>query len=237
MATNAEYTALEKARFERKFVIENKGAAYAEQLIKFNPGAFRSIYYKRQVNNIYFDSHNLNNYYDNHFGKSQRTKIRIRWYGDTFGEIKSPILEFKLKYGAAGKKKSFPLKSFTLDKNFNQQVWKELFETSDLPELVRNELKNQVPTLVNSYERKYFQSFDTIFRFTLDFNLKFYNIRSTNNAFIEQSLKNETVILELKYDVRDNHKVKNITANLPTRLNKFSKYVTGVELFNAHLAV
>ena len=150
MATTAEYTVLEKARFERKFVIENQSAAYAEQVIKFNAGAFRSIFHKRQVNNIYFDSYNLNNYYDNHFGKSQRTNIRIRWYGETFGEIKSPILEFKLKYGAAGKKESFPLKNFVLDKNFNKQEWQKLFNSSDLPEKVRNELKSQVPTLVNS---------------------------------------------------------------------------------------
>ncbi|MBL4709262.1 MAG: polyphosphate polymerase domain-containing protein [Flavobacteriales bacterium] len=237
MSTSSEYTVLETARFERKFVLENQSLAFAENMIKMNCGAFRDIYKKRTINNIYFDTPNLTNYYDNHFGKSNRTKIRIRWYGDTFGEIKRPILEFKMKFGAAGKKKSFPLKSFTLNDRFTKSDWLKLFNASDLPEFVLLELKSNIPTLLNSYERKYFQSFDALFRFTLDYNLSFFNIRLNNNRFLEKSFKEPTKIIELKYDLKNDRLVKNISSTLPIRLNKFSKYVRGIEIFNPHLAV
>lgn len=237
MSSSSEYTVLETARFERKFVLENQSLAFAENMIKMNPGAFRGIYKKRRINNIYFDTPNLTNYYDNHFGKNQRTKIRVRWYGETMGEIKHPILEFKMKFGAAGKKKSFPLKSFVLKNNFTKKDWISLFNASDLPEFVLEELKNNVPSLLNSYERKYFQSFDGLFRFTLDYNLSFFNIRLNNNHFLEQSFKEPTQIIELKYDLKDDKKVKRITSTLPIRLHKFSKYVRGIEIFHPHLAV
>lgn len=237
MSTPANYTLLETARFERKFVLENSSVPFAKMLIKTNVGVFSSIYEKRRVNNIYFDTPNLTSYYENHFGKSERTKIRVRWYGDIFGIISEPILEIKLKFGAAGKKKSYPLKSFDLTKGFTRNDWYKVFQESKLPDMVRAELKRNVPTLLNSYEREYFQSFNKFFRFTLDYNLRFYNIKSLTSSFIEKSLPENTIILELKYDLKNDKQVKEITNSLPIRLGKFSKYIRGVEVFNPHLAV
>ena len=237
MSTPANYTLLETARFERKFVLENSSLSYAKMLIKTSVGIFSPIYQKRRVNNIYFDTPNLTSYYENHFGKSERTKIRVRWYGETFGLIDEPILEIKLKFGAAGKKKSYPLKSFDLREGFSRQDWNEVFQSSDLPDSVRSELKRNVPTLLNNYEREYFQSFDKVFRFTLDYNLRFNNVKSLTGSFIEKSLPENNIILELKYDVKDDKEVKKITKALPVRLGKFSKYIRGVEIFNPHLAV
>ena len=103
--------------------------------------------------------------------------------------------------------------------------------------MVRSELKRNVPTLLNNYEREYFQSFDKLFRFTLDYNLKFINVKSLTGSFLEKSLPENTIILELKYDIADDKAVKQITTALPVRLGKFSKYIQGVEIFNPHLAV
>tara|TARA_R110000868_G_scaffold150874_4_gene374347 strand:+ start:795 stop:1508 length:714 start_codon:yes stop_codon:yes gene_type:complete len=237
MSTPANYTLLETARFERKFVLENSSLSYAKMLIKTSVGVFSSIYEKRRVNNMYFDTPNLTSYYENHFGKSDRTKIRVRWYGQTFGDVHDPILEIKIKHGAAGKKKSYPLKSFNLKEGVSRQDWDKIFQSSDLPDMVRGELKRNIPTLLNSYEREYFQSFDKVFRFTLDYNLKFFNVKSMTSSFREKSLPENTIILELKYDLKEDKEVKKITKALPVRLGKFSKYIRGVEIFNPHLAV
>ena len=237
MSTPANYTLLENARFERKFVLENSSLSYARMLLKTSVGIFSPIYQKRRVNNIYFDTPNLTSYYENHFGKSDRTKIRVRWYGETFGSINDPILEIKIKHGAAGKKKSYPLKSFNLKEGFSRQDWSQIFNASDLPEMVRTELTRNIPTLLNSYEREYFQSFDKVFRFTVDYNLKFFNVKSMISSFKEKSLPEKTIILELKYDLKNDKEVKKITNALPIRLGKFSKYIRGVEIFNPHLAV
>ncbi len=237
MAFGKEYTELKTSRFERKFVIDRGGVPFVEQVVKLNRGAFRSAYYERQINNIYFDTPNLRNYYDNHFGKSKRVKVRIRWYGDTFGKIETPILEFKIKTGATGRKLSFPLAGFNLDQKITKLSLQDMFSKSDLPEWVENEVYNLVPTLVNTYKRKYYISFDHLFRFTIDHHMEYYNMSNINYSFSEKNAQHGLVVLELKYDMENDSKVKDITSALPFRLNKFSKYVNGIESFHQHLAV
>jgi len=92
-----------------------------ESIIKNHPAMFFETFYQRQVNNIYLDSVCLENY-DNHVsGVCRRFKIRIRWYGKLIGFIKKPELEIKIKNDKEGKKLSFPLKPFVLDKNFSSK--------------------------------------------------------------------------------------------------------------------
>lgn len=237
MSQITEYTALKTKRFERKFVFQNGNIPYAVHLVKMNPGGFSELYQQRQINNIYFDTHNLSNYFDNHLGKSNRVKIRIRWYGETYSYIKNPILEFKIKNGLIGRKLSFKLNPFTFTKHFHSNDLFSVLKNSDLPEWVINELNRLRPTLLNTYSRRYFQTFDRKFRFTIDFNMHFYNFRTLNEGFLNHAQAMGLIILELKYDMEHDSSVNKITSQLPFRLDKFSKYVTGVEYFNSHLAV
>jgi len=234
---SSEYTALENARFERKFVVENKSVQFVRQMIKVNPIGFRKVFRPRRINNIYFDSPNLNNYFDNHFGRSARTKVRIRWYGDTFGKIENPILEFKIKRALVGKKESYQLLPFELTSATSKQDFIALFQKSGLPEGVLNEVKRLVPTLLNSYKREYYKSFDGKYRFTVDNGLRFYGIKSKNNNFRQCSEENNTIVVELKYDEQEADNVSMITSRLPVRLNKYSKYARGIEVLHPHLAV
>lgn len=237
MALSKEYTELKTSRFERKFVIERGGVPYVEKIVKMNPGAFRPAYHERQINNIYFDTENLRNYYDNHFGKSKRVKVRIRWYGDTFSKVESPILEFKLKTGAVGRKLSFKLNSFNFHRNITKQEIQKVFSASDIPAWVVDELMYLTPTLLNTYKRKYFISFNKLYRFTIDFKMSFFNFSPQNKGFLEMVKQNDITVLELKYDMQHDTTVGNVTKHLPFRLGKFSKYVYGIEAFNYHLAI
>lgn len=237
MALDKEYTELRTSRFERKFVIEQGGVPYVETIVKMNPGAFQAAYQERQINNIYFDTENLRNYYDNHFGKSKRVKVRIRWYGDTFTKVERPILEFKLKTGAVGRKLSYQLQPFDFHSNISKKEIQEVFYSSDIPAWVLDELLYLSPTLLNTYKRKYFISFNKLYRFTIDFQMKFFNFSSRNKGFLENVTQNDKVILELKYDMQHDTTVGNVTKYLPFRLAKFSKYVYGVESFHYHLAI
>lgn len=237
MTLAAGYTTLKTNRFERKFVIERGGVSYVERIVKLNSGAFRPVFYERQINNIYFDTHNLRNYYDNHFGKSKRVKVRIRWYGDTYGLVKTPILEFKLKSGPTGRKLSFKLNEFTYEDSLKKSDIIGVIQNSDVPEWVLNELKYLVPTLVNTYKRKYYLSFNRKFRFTIDHHMDYYRFTAGNLANREHEECHQTVVLELKYDMEHDTNAGSITSELPFRLGKFSKYVTGIEIFNDHLAV
>jgi len=237
MSFHENYTELKSSRFERKFVFSNSNLPTVISIVKINPGHFSEIYYKRRVNNIYFDTHNLKNYYDNHMGRSNRSKFRIRWYGELFTKVDNPILEIKIKDGFLGRKLSFLLKPFNVDESLNMAKIKEILYNSNLPEWVWDELNMQSPTLVNSYNRRYFQSFDRNFRFTVDYNLSFHDFNIVPSITTTPYMEERTIVLELKYDDIHDSKSSFITNKLPVRLNKFSKYVTGIDLINSHLAV
>ena len=96
-----------KYRYERKFLIRDLSVQEIETIIKLHPNFFSEIYYQRNVNNIYFDSLELESYQDNVTGSAQRVKTRIRWYGELFGLIEKPVLELKIKSGFLGRKESF----------------------------------------------------------------------------------------------------------------------------------
>ncbi|MBI9037310.1 MAG: polyphosphate polymerase domain-containing protein [Bacteroidales bacterium] len=224
-------------RFERKFVIDTLCRSGVELIIKQNPFAFSPIYHERFINNIYFDTPSLNYFFDNHIGKSERKKVRIRWYGDFFGIIYHPVLEFKFKEGHVGWKESFKLKEFVLDKNFNNDDIKTIIKNSDVPNWVIEETIKLEPTLLNRYTRKYLQSFNKKYRITIDNDLVYRNISKRNNSFTNESADNNLIIIELKYNFEFDETASKVSNYFPFRLTKNSKYVNGIEIFNCHLAV
>ena len=216
-------------RFERKFTIpDNYSLNTVIQYIKKNSFLFREVFHQRQVNNIYFDTPKYNDYFDNVLGVSDRKKFRIRWYGDTFGKIEKPVLEIKIKKGLVGDKWSYKLKPFTLDNNFTNETIKEVFKTSDLPVPIYESSKDKIPTLLNSYNRRYYMSADNRFRITVDFDLLYYNIDKQFNNFKFAPNKDENKIVELKYSLEDDSLANAVSTQFPFRLNKNSKYVNGV---------
>ncbi len=224
-------------RFERKFVVDTLSRSGVELVIKQNPYAFSSIYHERYINNIYFDTPSLKYYFDNHIGNSKRQKVRIRWYGDFFGKIQRPVLEFKLKEGYVGWKESFRLKEFVLDKNFNMDYIKTIIKNSDLPDWVIPEVFKLEPTLLNRYTRKYLQSFNKKYRITIDNDLIYRKISKQNNSFTKESIDDKSLIIELKYNFDFDNNAEKVSNYFPFRLTKNSKYVNGIEIFNGHLAV
>lgn len=223
----------EVARYERKFMIDAITYQEVEQQIKIHPAVFSPIYHPRFINNIYFDTNELDFYYDNVSGRSSRRKARIRWYGDVNGMVSKPVLEFKIREGTLGNKISFPLHSFTVDENLNQEKLAEVFRKSDLPLWALENLLHFKPALLNRYRRKYFLSFDGKFRLTIDNELAYYGIGGNNNNFLEQYTSND-VIVELKYDRKYDEAAVFISNNLPFRLTKSSKYVNGIEMLHPY---
>jgi SPX domain protein involved in polyphosphate accumulation len=92
-------------RCERKFLVDDLSVDEIEDVILHHPAMFKPIFSERFVNNIYFDSLEFMSYYQAIEGLAQRKKIRIRWYGDLSGFIKSPILETKKNGEVLEKKK------------------------------------------------------------------------------------------------------------------------------------
>ncbi|MBT4166283.1 VTC domain-containing protein [archaeon] len=219
-------------RYERKFVISEMDVKEVENFIKHNPLIFSEIFYERNVNNIYFDSHDFKNYHENLQGNSQRFKIRIRWYGEMFGLIKKPILELKIKNNELGWKKSFLLKEFVLDKSFSLDFLHEVFLKSELPNWLIEELKISFPSLLNAYKRKYFVSANKKYRATLDWDLIFLKIKKSGNRFNEKVFDDGVSVIEIKYSSKDCEGESFIGQYFPFRLIAHSKYIKGIDIFD-----
>ena len=93
----------------------------------------------------------------------ERTKIRIRWYGELFGAIKQPILELKIKKGLLGKKEQFLLQPINIGIDFNCQDIIHSIKNSKLPKEIEEGLKSVKPVIINRYVRKYFLSSFNVF--------------------------------------------------------------------------
>lgn len=220
---------IEDYRYERKFFITELSREEAIHVVKSHPACFTEIFNERFINNIYFDSQDQVNYIENVEGNADRTKYRIRWYGDLMGHVKKPVLELKIKKGLLGRKRSFKLMPFDFDTTLNIHVLRNVFRNSVLDADVAREIMIQDPLLVNRYRRRYFMSADKNYRITIDDDQSFYKIKRLNNTFIRRDRDKTSIILELKYDQSLFDEAHTISNLFPFRMTKSSKYVRGVD--------
>ncbi|WP_319592073.1 VTC domain-containing protein [uncultured Draconibacterium sp.] len=232
------YTELNNYRFERKFVAPNMSRLATEMVIKQNQAFFNPVYQPRRINNIYFDTPGLDCFFDNLFGNGNRWKCRLRWYGDVFGKIEMPVLEFKIKKGLVGTKRSFRMPAFNFDKHqFTFRDIEQLFEEAALPHDIRERVAKVQPVLLNSYNRSYFVSMNKRYRITVDDKLQYYNLRRGWNHFGRPFTEDFKTVVELKYDQEWNKEVDMITNQFPFRLDKNSKFLSGMSHFRSEIAV
>lgn len=229
------YTRLDNYRYERKFTGTEDVINRTEVMVKTHPEAFSERYQPRRVNNIYFDTPTLEYFADNIQGKAERIKYRIRWYGNVWGEV-SPILELKIKKGLVGYKKSYPLKNFTVNENLTKEDLIESICHSNVPDDITEKIKILEPVLLNSYERRYFESFNRKFRLTFDTKVSYYHFNRTIQ-FGKPVNDFSSFILEMKYDQEHDKQAERITQIFPFRLSKSSKYINGILHFYPGIAI
>ncbi|MBT5073824.1 MAG: VTC domain-containing protein [Kordiimonadaceae bacterium] len=216
-------------RYERKIRVDTLGVRGLEALILSNKAFFRTLHAERRVNNIYFDDDDFNCFFSNVDGNAAREKFRIRWYGDVFGDICNPILEIKIKDALVGSKKRFRLNDFNLNRSMKKNPIKKALEGLDTSLSIRSDIKRLRPTLINSYIRRYYISSDGKYRLTLDYDLEFYKFEAVSRTILSKRSQ-PGLVVEIKYDVKDDSGVDEVTNDLLFRITKNSKYATGVEI-------
>ncbi|MEK9657759.1 MAG: polyphosphate polymerase domain-containing protein [bacterium] len=216
------------SRYERKFVVTREYKSSIYYLLSVHPSLFREIYRQRKINNIYFDSIDYKFYRENVAGIANRKKVRLRWYGEMYGQIQA-TLEIKSKHGLTGTKQSFLLPSFNFTDQTNIMDIKKLLLQSTIPELIRQELFTLEMTLLNRYERRYFLSFDKKFRVTVDDSLNYFRIDNNTNISESFMTVDPNTILELKYDYQHDVDAHYISNQFPFRVSRNSKYISGIE--------
>jgi VTC domain len=223
-------TTLSSLRYEKKFVAEASTLADALATVRRHPAAFREVYPRRTVNNIYLDSSVRQNYQEHINGTAVRSKTRVRWYGPQWELTERPMLERKLKRGTVGGKEAYLLPSLPINEGSLRPLLETAFDTAAaLPPILRSALRHLEPALFNRYQRHYFLSRDGKFRLTVDSNLQFGPVqpRHRPESLWLSSIPN--VVLELKYRTEAAPDAVPVANALPFRVTRFSKYVVGIE--------
>jgi len=206
-------------RYEKKFLIPlNELFQFELQLSRM---ACSPIHEPRWVNNLYCDTPEFEHFNENIEGLSERKKLRFRWYGDKYGQIKVTA-EYKIKVDDTNTKKSLKLGNI----DFPQEM-----DLNTLFQLCMSQWKNDsnglmapshyVPSLLNRYHRSYYLNAAEDIRITIDTPIYYQNVATGVTA--EQS---EYAIVELKCPA--NQIIKSDL--LPYQLSKSSKYVEGLQL-------
>jgi len=203
-------------RYERKYRIENQHFLQVLQEIMSIQGAFSSAYPDRWVNSIYLDNMDYRALRENLSGVSNRSKYRMRWYGEDYQNISNPILEEKIKANLLGYKNLKKLTSTTLSSS-NIRSKLDIDILKDL---------NQEPVVMVRYLRTYLESYDRRVRITIDRELQY---RGINNYEIDPfPIVDDAIILEVKYDQNIEEEIDDILQAIKYRLTKNSKFVSGM---------
>lgn len=203
-------------RFERKYRISTGNVDEVTHALECLAYGFSKQFLDRQVNSIYYDDASFSNVQDNISGVSNRSKYRIRWYGEDLNHIKNPILEQKIKRNTIGYKNYHQLSDFNLNTDLTQMSAHEKLLHSNL-----------IPVVSVHYKRSYFRSFHKQIRATIDSEIHYRLIH--NYKLANQPMEDKATILEIKYEVEHTDIANQILNALPFRLGKNSKYLNAFE--------
>lgn len=218
-------------RYELKFVTDQTAIAHVRSWIRLHPEGFRPTFTPRTVNSVYLDTPTLNNLNDNLLGSRQRTKVRLRWYGDLHATIAEPILELKLKDGYLGDKKRTALDEIALNQSWSQ-IMKQIRQEAVVQDgsVWQKRLHRLLtPTILNRYKRDYFVSPDGQLRLTLDYNQQVFNQRlsPTPNIKFSQNIT-PLLVIELKAPPELSDRLETAASHIPIRRSRNSKYVNAI---------
>jgi len=217
------YKDLDKLDFRNeKKLIFHQSENYLLNLLRFLE--FKEIYERRKINSIYLDTFDLNDFKDTIDGEKQRSKLRMRWYGQTFNSTIKPILENKIKINNKNFKIKQNLKNLQILNDLSYNKIKKYLNDAEVQDpniLVKFQRRN--PNIFISYDRRYYM-FKNI-RITMDSNLHYRDFYKNNKISKNDFIKKKNFhILEMKYDDDQFNNVTILTNKFRNRVTKFSKY-------------
>lgn len=220
---------VQTGRYEIKFTTNSAHYDYLKQWVETHQMGFYAPYPPRKVNNIYFDTLDLDSYLENMAGISSRTKMRLRWYGET-EMMSKPTLELKVKKNKLGWKKSAKIPLECSPDSISYETLNETIHQNIDEDLSNRFNQTDNPILLNRYEREYFESRDRKVRVTIDRGIQFFDQRLHESPnFIFMGNVPEIVILEIKTAAEDFDKASLVLKDFPMPPTKSSKYVIGVQ--------
>lgn len=218
-------------RYEVKFAVEPTHLSTVLGWVTSHRAGWKLSYSDRRVNNVYFDTPDLAAYDDNQAGISDRRKVRFRWYGDSWRWL-TGTLEAKCRSGSVGWKWNAVVDHpMDLTRMSWQQVRDQL--RSNLPPVHRFLFDSQpFATLVNRYDRAYYESRDGLLRLTIDRDICFYpQLGRARPQILHTSHKAHALVIEVKCAVKHKELASQVLQDIPFRASRHSKYALGIESF------
>lgn len=165
---------------------------------------------KRKINSIYFDTQNLDDFWDGEEGSVPRAKTRFRWYGNLNGFPNRGRLERKLTLFNSREKVYFDI---------------EIEQPSELQSLLfRHFGVFLYPTVQVEYEREYFADRHGN-RATLDYNMVFKKVDHDYSS--ELYIRDTSCVLELKTELAEDELL--LLPSIHSKRVRFSKYCNAIK--------
>ncbi len=218
-------------RTEKKYTFNQVDKNSVRDWLLGSALGFKEVFHKREVNSIYFDSHDYFCYEENLSGVSKRSKARLRWYNHIDPLSSKATFEMKVKSNHLGNK---------LSHQFN---FKDLNLTSSSHNLIiqlRNLLPIEMlpyfdtysePSLLVNYQREYYEDIQKKVRVTIDDEIIFSrpgyeNFFSMND---NQKVVMSHGVLEVKIENASEAEWKKMFfSNYLIGAGRHSKYAIGI---------
>ncbi len=219
----------EELRYELKAQLSADRLSQVQSWIVTHSRAFRIAYPARWVNNIYFDTWDLDSFNDHLEGIETHQKLRLRWYGQGISYIGKAYLELKQRNNRLGKKW---VQEIPCDIDLQARSWTEIMkflhtQMNDQFLLFFNSIR---PVSISRFFREYFITADGETRLTLDYGLKSFDQRFSAFPNLRYAVSQlNDVIVELKSGIETAPVLADLIAEFPFRFEKYSKYVSTLQ--------
>jgi hypothetical protein len=227
-------------RFERKYYVSPPNTDMSYALIRQICLADKE-YPSEQINSLYFDTADLDQYERSSSGDFRKDKVRIRWYGceTTLSGIQTAFIELKSREGFSGMKQrlklSVPADNLTLD-NLSRGIVPKSMLMATLARFGFFLTEPLQPIIKISYWRYRFCEIMTGQRVSLD-----CHIRSTmiipgfGNG--EKDLELPGAVIEIKGNIIELPKTLQQARILNIDWTRFSKYSACIDGHNEQLGL
>ena len=221
---------LDEWRYEIKLSVPEFGLPIVKSIIQVNENAFSTSYPPRVVNNLYFDTYNMQCLEDSYEGVNERQKVRLRWY-DNNDLSTDKVFEIKRKKNNLNSKIKFhiPQAIDLLAGDTWPVVMSRLLNW--LPINIRHQIgPDCMPVLINKYNREYFEDPTGKVRVTIDSAQNVYDQRfcAIPNLY-RSAFRHPDAVIEIKGPPDSYEKIKQVSSELPIRVSRNSKYSLGYE--------
>tara|TARA_B100002019_G_C21268597_1_gene600851 strand:+ start:936 stop:1616 length:681 start_codon:yes stop_codon:yes gene_type:complete len=184
------------------------------------------LYQDRKIESIYFDTFDLQSARDNIDGLPNRVKYRLRKYNDN--NYNNSFIEFKIKLNKFNAKKIYPFKvnskKIDFSNIFDLKTFNLINQANDALNLIG--YKKLLPILEVSYLRSYYYFEDVII--TLDRKIYYKLLSNYEKLNIKTD---DATIIEIKANENKLNSVSNFIDEIPFRVTRNSKYITGLAMF------